>query len=224
MHLELPKVPLSTRRDFLKHYLMIVLSILTALGLESWIERVHHTRAAVMASIQMDQELRMDRNNILAAIAMNVSAIQKLDRLDTMIQTNLKSGTSSAAISQKIHLDHDNFRFSLQLPDISTNARDVAVANHAVTWMAPDRLGAYSKVYTGLQALRDWEQHGVYASLDLIRAEDLRTDLELGQDVDPIIFLRTLRQVKNTMREANANMATVDGALIEALGDAASVR
>ncbi|WP_153242627.1 hypothetical protein [Frateuria defendens] len=33
MHLELPKVPLHSLKDFLKHYLMIVLSILTALGL-----------------------------------------------------------------------------------------------------------------------------------------------------------------------------------------------
>ena len=35
MHLELPNVRLQSVRDFLKHYLMIVLSILTALGLEA---------------------------------------------------------------------------------------------------------------------------------------------------------------------------------------------
>ena len=46
MHIELPKIRLHSLREFATHYLMIVLSILTALGLEAWIERVHHERAA----------------------------------------------------------------------------------------------------------------------------------------------------------------------------------
>ena len=46
MHLELPRTRLQSLKDFIKHYLMIVLSILTALGLEAWIEHVHHKHAA----------------------------------------------------------------------------------------------------------------------------------------------------------------------------------
>lgn len=38
MHLELPKAQLKSFGDFLKHYLMIVLSILTALGLEAGLD------------------------------------------------------------------------------------------------------------------------------------------------------------------------------------------
>ena len=50
MHLELPRVRIHSLKDFIKHYLMIVLSILTALGLEAWIEHAHHAHAAEAAS------------------------------------------------------------------------------------------------------------------------------------------------------------------------------
>ena len=46
MHFEVPKVKMHSLREFLQHYLMIVLSILTALGLEQWIEGAHHRHAA----------------------------------------------------------------------------------------------------------------------------------------------------------------------------------
>ena len=50
MHFELPRVRIHSMKDFIKHYLMIVLSILTALGLEAWIEHAHHAHAAEAAS------------------------------------------------------------------------------------------------------------------------------------------------------------------------------
>ena len=58
MHLELPKARVESLKDFLKHYLMIVLSILTALGLEGWIEHTHHAHAAETARAQIEAEIR----------------------------------------------------------------------------------------------------------------------------------------------------------------------
>jgi hypothetical protein len=66
MHLELPKLRLHTLADFIKHYLMIVLSILTALGLEAWIEHTHHDHAARLATTKIEAEIRVNWQRSIA--------------------------------------------------------------------------------------------------------------------------------------------------------------
>ncbi|HUA81542.1 MAG TPA: hypothetical protein VL997_14285, partial [Dyella sp.] len=89
MHLELPQEPLKGIKDFLKHYLMIVLSILTALGLEAWIEHAHHAHAASAASAQIKEELRTDLDSVRDTVAKNEKVLQRLSRLDDLVATAL---------------------------------------------------------------------------------------------------------------------------------------
>ena len=43
---------------------MIVLSILTALGLEAWIEHTHHRHAAEVAGAQIEAEIRANLEGV----------------------------------------------------------------------------------------------------------------------------------------------------------------
>ena len=68
MHIEPPNTRLATYKDFAKHYLMIVLSILTALGLEAWIEHAHHAHAAEAASLHIRTELQANLADVRTSI------------------------------------------------------------------------------------------------------------------------------------------------------------
>lgn len=217
MHLELPQKPLKGFHDFLKHYLMIVLSILTALGLEAWIERTQHAHAAATASAQIDEELQSNLDSVLTTIKKNQATIQKLGRMDDLVTTALSNNTPADAINQQIRLHRDDYQISIYFPDIPINAWNVAIANQSVTWMPSDQLRAYSTAYTDLREMVDWEQHGIYAEMDLPRAVDIRTDLAVGRSVDPIAFLHAVRQMRETLRETNANLASMEKHLSDAV-------
>ncbi|WP_233840716.1 hypothetical protein [Dyella sp. 2HG41-7] len=210
MHIELPEKPLKGVKDFLKHYLMIVLSILTALGLEAWIEHMHHAHASSAASAQLREELRTDLDSVRGAVAKNEKVLQKLDRMDDLVATALTNNTPDDVINQQIHAHRADYEISIFFPDTPVNAWNMAVANQAVTWMPADQLRAYSTAYTELREILDWEQHGIYAGMDLPKATDLRTDLQIGRPVDPTSFLHTVRQLRGTLRETNANLVSME--------------
>lgn len=102
MHFELPRVRIHSLKDFIRHYLMIVLSILTALGLEAWIEHAHHAHAAAAASRQMSTELCHNLAETRDSLRRNNSTLQSIEKIDAMVIADLKSGLPDAAINQHI--------------------------------------------------------------------------------------------------------------------------
>lgn len=219
MHLEFPKTPLNSVKDFLKHYLMIVLSILTALGLEAWVQHAHQKQAATEASAQMDQELRSDLASIRRTLQKNAASMQKLDRLNGMVSDDLRNGASTAVINQHLRAHRGDFQMAIYTPDIPTNAWDVALANQSVTWIEPNRLRLYSAAYTNLHEMTAWQQHGLFVMLDLPDTLNLMTDLAQGRDIDPMAFLHADRQMRETLRETNANLASMEKDLQAAISD-----
>ena len=62
MHFEVPKA--KSFKEFGGEYLMIVVSIVTALALEHGVQTWHHHRIAAEAAAKIDQELREDAGNV----------------------------------------------------------------------------------------------------------------------------------------------------------------
>lgn len=58
MYLELFKVCFELLKDFLKYYLMIVLSIFIVLGLEVWIEYSYYEYVVVIVSLEIEVEIQ----------------------------------------------------------------------------------------------------------------------------------------------------------------------
>jgi hypothetical protein len=217
MHVDVPKLPMDSFKDLAKHYLMIVLGILTALGLEAWIEHQHHVDAARTASVMFDEELRANLDNVQKSIAQNIATMQKLDKLDDMVTADMQNGTSSALINQQIRAHREDFQLNVQTPDVSTSAWDVAVANQSVSWIAPDKLRIYSTAYADLRSISSWEHYGLLAILNAPKTLDLITDIKKGRDVDPIVFQRAVEQLHGTMHSANSNLDSIVGDLSAAL-------
>src|ERR1700755_1208212 len=69
MHVEpLEKLPRSVR-EFLSHYSMIVLSILTALALEQGLVRLEHHHEAERARLEIEQEIDGNRRQVENSLA-----------------------------------------------------------------------------------------------------------------------------------------------------------
>ena len=69
MHVELPKA--KKFKEFGGEYVMIVISIITALGLEHAVQSYHHRHLAHEASVRIEAELRSNLAELDDAITHN---------------------------------------------------------------------------------------------------------------------------------------------------------
>ncbi|HEV2620972.1 MAG TPA: hypothetical protein VGU65_02640 [Frateuria sp.] len=196
MHLELPKVRLESFKDFAKHYLMIVLSILTALGLEAWIEHAHHSHAAGEASRRMDEELAQVIDAIGRSTAINQNELVTLRSLDAMVTSALAAGVDGSEINRRIHARSTDYQLNANWPTLSTVAWDVAVADQSAGWIDAGALQRYSEAYTAERELGTWLQHDSTLVLDAPHLVDTLTSLQTGHPLDPYGFLLSLRQME----------------------------
>lgn len=195
MHFEVPKVKMHSLREFLQHYLMIVLSILTALGLEQWIEHAHHRHAAENASAQIDTELRNTLNDIQATIEMDEKKLAPLVAIDAAISEDVRKGLPDAQINQHIRDMSKDFALAINWPAINTQAWDVAVANQSATWIDVERLHRYAVAYAALRDTASWTTHNATIALNAPQMVELQTRIRLGKDVDPMEFLSVSQQM-----------------------------
>ncbi|RDI98554.1 hypothetical protein DVT68_08465 [Dyella solisilvae] len=195
MHIEVPKLRAHSFREFAVHYLMIVLSILTALGLEQWIERVHHRHAAEYAREQIDSELGGLLRDIQASIQTDETKLAPLIALDKAINDDMAKGLPDAQINQHIRQLSSGFRLSINWPAFTTQAWDVAVANQSATWIEVERLHRYTAAYAAVREAASWTTHNATVTLDAPRMFDMQTRIRLGKDVDPVEFLSVSQQM-----------------------------
>jgi hypothetical protein len=206
MHFEVPKVKMHSLREFAQHYLMIVLSILTALGLEQWIESVHHRHAASEASTRIESELRDTLGGIHEALQANAQKLAPLEALDSAISKDVHDGLTDKQINQHIQAMKDHFVLSINWPRFSTQAWDVAVANQSATWIDTETLRKFSAAYAAQREASTWVTHDSTISLDGPRMVALRARIKLGMDVDPVEFLGVVQQMINTSSETSGHL------------------
>lgn len=218
MHLEIPKQKLHSLKEFASHYLMIVLSILTALGLEQWIEHVHHEQAAETASRQIEAELANDLSEIKQSEQRNQENLTPLLELDKLITADVKAGTDSKTINEHIQAHKQQFVITISWPIFASQAWDVAVANQSVSWIPAERLNRYSGAYANQRHVSTWLSQDSTVLLSAPHMLDVRTQLELGRSVDPVDFVAVVRQMIVTMQGAQSHLQQLEPQMMAALG------
>ena len=217
MHLELPKARLHSLKDFLKHYLMIVLSILTALGLEAWIERSHHLHAAQTANRQIRAEIESNLHEVRASIKVNEALIAPLLEYEEVVSRDIREGATAAVFNQHIQARRTSFKLSVNWPTFASQAWDVAVANQSASWMDDADLRRYSAAYADLRDTSNWLTHDSVILLNAPTMAALRTRIDLSANVDPLEFATVLRQMVSTSQEVQSHLQQLEGHLLHAL-------
>jgi hypothetical protein len=199
MHFEIPKVPMHGFKDFAKHYLMIVFSILTALGLEAWIEHAHHVHAAEAASAQIEAELGANLADIQRVRDTDAERLAALKQLDDYLINAVESGTDAAMI--KKHIDAKTagyFYLGLQLPNLRHEAWDVAVANQSAGWIDAYRLRRYATIYAYQNNFERTVSFNTSVNLQGSKLNDSDADLRAGT-VQPREIMHTVNSMASSM-------------------------
>lgn len=217
MHLEFPKEPLKTLNDFLKHYLMIVLSILTALGLEAWIEHAHHAHAADIGRQQIEAEIRSNLSAVQASLEQDTEQLKRLDKIRAAVIQDLKSHQPDDVIKQHILAQAgDNFDLNMNFPTLRHEAWDVTVANQSASWMDAERMQGYSAVYASQRdAITNMAENTALLTSDMHLA-NVVADLQTGE-VQPREFLHTVSQMTALQQQAVNDLKTLEKRLDDAL-------
>ena len=213
MHFEVPSLPHSVK-EFAAHYVMIVVSILTALGLEALIEHLHHEHAADQAQRAIEAELRTNLAELRFNDAANVKRLTPLDdlanRLIKDFDDHVPTATIKEEMAQRVKAGVD---FGLFTPTLRHEAWDVAVANQSASYMEPDLLRRLSVAYAAQRELNIGALTIMFNAPEYLNA---LTDARVGA-ADPHEFLRSIRQAAFTVRSAHSKFRELDRELVRAL-------
>jgi len=219
MHLEFPRVSLHSLKEFASHYLMIVVSILTALGLEAVIENAHHRHAAESAQRAIEAEIRLNIADIRASIDKNRERTKPLAELDDSLAKAIEERTPEAQLSARIaERVKAGIDLGLFVPTLRHEAWDVAVANQSVGWIEPADLARLSAAYS--------EQHDMASSANIYtplfdgpRYLDAMTNARINA-ADSREFLRVVHQAVVTLRSMQSRLQSLEHVLEQALAPA----
>ncbi len=202
MHIDAPKVAVTSARDFAAKYAMFVVSILTALALEHVGQKLYHYKIASEASVKIDEELRANLAEIRLVRKHNEKQVAEMDALAKSLAKDLKAKLPDADILRNfLEASHGRLNLNLQTPTLRREAWDVAVANQSASHMPADALRRYSKAYS---RLRD-DQVGVPTMIQVTingpQMINVMADLGIGR-VTPQELFHVVVQMRSAISEA----------------------
>lgn len=218
MHFEVPKA--KTFKEFGGEYLMIVISILTALALESVVEKVHHGHLAHEASEQIDTELRTNIADIKEVLAHNGQKEKALIATRDQMLAALRAHVNDEEFIHRFEREwHTSVAMSIHEPSLRREAWEAAVASQAVTWMPHGRLEKYANAYAEMRDINALINGGAMNFLDGPRMQDVFSNVQMGIG-DPKDIFRIVTQMINAYSSNDGNLKSLQAELEQASGGA----
>lgn len=204
MHFEVPKA--KKFKEFGGEYVMIVISILTALALEHAVQTWHHHHLAHEAAEKMAVELRENIKEIASVLEYNEEKRRALEQARNQLLAGIRSKTSEAELMRRFEQEwRPVLRMSIKSPSLRREAWEAAVANQAVTWMPREALERYSTAYGALRETGAFIQSGSRIFLDWPRLRDVMSNTQIGVS-NPQEIYRAMNQVMDAYDNVDGNM------------------
>jgi hypothetical protein len=204
MHFEVPKA--KTLKEFGGEYLMIVISILTALALEHGVQTMHHHTVAHEASEKIDAEIRENIKEITLARDHNAVEMHKLQLIRDALLVDLKAKVDEDVLRKRLLKEYAGaFSLSMRAPSLRREAWEVAVANQAVSWMPAETLKRYSAIYATMRDVQSYTGGASRAFLNGPQMLDTMSNATMGV-VDPRDAFRMLNQIISSYSGINGNL------------------
>lgn len=218
MHVEPPEGRLESAKDFLKHYGMIVLSILTALGLEQGLEAWHRHESGVEAAAQIQHELQANLDEVRHVLAYNEKRSGPLQARVQALSDAIAAGASRETLMEtQVRPSLKEFALDFNLPNLEREAWERAVASHAAASIDDERLGKYSAAYAAQRDALPLAWQGFGMMLNGPRMLDAVEDAKLGT-VAPVEYLHVLRQYATAVDVAQSSLYDLEASLARAAG------
>jgi hypothetical protein len=194
MHFEVPKA--KKFKEFGGEYVMIVISILTALALEHGVQTWHHRHLAHEAAEKMNVELRATIKEVNAALEHNEKKRQTLHQVREQLLAGIRAKTSDAELMKRYAQEWaEMMRLDLNTPTLHREAWEAAVANQAVTWMTREQLENYAVAYGAIRDTSSITYNGAMSFMDVPRLLDTIGRAQMGTANPQEIYLLSYRMV-----------------------------
>ena len=210
MHVEpLEKLPRSVR-EFLSHYAMIVLSILTALALEQIALGLEHRHEGKRAKAEIEQEIAVNREQVHESLLQTRQFLQDWDAREKRTVAEVRAGqATNESLLATLTDAGDHFRDAL--PTLKTTAWDAAISDHSVDYLAHEDLTRFSGVYAAQRmfAQTSWDILRDSAARDL---SAISLAVALGKP-DPAQTVATLNGRLRTLAILESQTSQLDAVL-----------
>ena len=207
MHVEpLDKLPRSVR-EFLSHYAMIVVSILTALALEQAVLAVEHHHQGERARHEIEQEIEANRHAVQASLAVTRDYAKAWEDMlaRTVAQVNAGQATNESLLAT---VEEAHGRFGDSTPALKTAAWDAALSDHAVDYLEHEEVTRFADLYAYQrffsQALWDTVRDNLSRSLSDVSLPQL-----LGK-ADPVATITMLNTRARTLRIMESQLSQIE--------------
>ncbi len=216
MHFEVPKSKFESIREFAGEYLMIVVSIGTALLLEHTVQTIHHRHLAEEAAQRMDAELRANLMEMETIRKHNLEEGKQLSELRDGLLKDIEDKTPEPLVVKHFMVAaKGSLSLSLQSPTLKHEAWDVAVANQSASWMDPALLLRYSSAYASVRDM----QLAANTSMTFLNGPQMiktMTDLQMNTAV-PHEMMYTLNQMISSYQMVNNTVRDISNELKKAV-------
>ena len=209
---DIRRIEVHSVKDFVREYLMIVLGILTALGLEHLATERHHRHQAEEARQRIVTELRTNLAEVRTVQAQNLERMKPLKALGDELREDIRSSVSRQEVNRRVNAAaHGQLKVGFVLPTLRREAWDVVVANQSASYIEPDALLRYSAAYATLRDVSTLLQ-GATSLVNQPHMLDVFADLSL-QRADPVDLVKVVGQILYTISAAQGNMRELQTAL-----------
>jgi hypothetical protein len=211
MHFEVPKA--KKFKEFSGEYVMIVISILTALALEQAFEYLHHRHLAHEAAEKMNVELRANIHDLTAALEYNEKKRVALHQARDQLLAGIRGKTGDAELMKQYEQEWaETIRLNTNMPALRREAWEAAVANQAVTWLPRETLERYAGAYSALRDTNTSTYGGAMRFLDMPRMMDVLSNARMGAS-NPQEIYRTATQLVSVYDNLDNNLKMLNGVL-----------
>jgi hypothetical protein len=216
MHFEVPKA--KKFKEFGGEYVMIVISILTALALEQGAEALHHRHLAHEAIEKMNVELRGTIKQVSAALEHNEKKRLALHQVREQLLAGIRGKTSDAELMKRFDQEWKPLvRLDINTPGLRREAWEASVANHATTWLPREMLENYAAAYGAIRDTSSITYSGTMTFLDAPRLTNVLSNAQMGVS-NPQEIYRAATQLVMAYDNLDANLESLNK-LLQAVVD-----
>jgi hypothetical protein len=197
--------PIQSIKEFAGHYLLIVLGIVTALGLEHWRDRRHNARRGqeALAAIEAEAQANLDRlRNADRALTIQIDRLKMYEeRLGGHSFAVHDLNVRAAALRSDIANGPD---FGIQVAVVQQSAWDAAVATRALEHVAPRQVASYATAYANADAAMSLTRSFVTGSL-LVETMRHIDNFARQESSDALRFAQSLRELMQILLILRSN-------------------
>jgi hypothetical protein len=223
MDVHIGREAVTSWKDFVVRYLLIVLGILSAWAVNQWNESRQQARQADQARVALQEELGANLKELRECIVANESGKGQGPMLGLKLLKALQARRSEAEIARDVIGDWQP-SLRLQLPSLRRDAWEAAIAGQALTYLGGEELRRYSAAYA---AIRDVQQYGAFQitgqASELVRGITAwQLKRRVGQ-IDAMELARLLLLWQAVAETSLEQLRSLDAPLAAAIGASAPV-